>query len=146
MGYDGADAALKSIYALAKHFGGEMTDWGIDWFNTTYNFPRFEMPEMNSKEIMSILKQLGKFDSKTLKGLGECKLTGYFADESAIDGFRQAFASGIRDLGALMQAAFNSWLKAEQEECEASFGDERLGENFDCNLYTFHEDGSLNSF
>lgn len=141
-GYVGADDALESIKALAAHFDGEMKDWSIDYFNSSYSSASFEMPEMSEKEIRSRLKELGSYNRKTGRGNGDCKLTGYTADEDAIDGFRAAFRAGERDLTQLMDAAFDSWLKAAQADCEWQYEDEQFSENCEANGYEFYEDGS----
>ena len=143
IGYSWADEALDSIKALAKHFGGRMVDWSIDWFASSYSSARFDMPEMDRKEIAELLAELGTFDPDTLKGHGECKLTGVCFDEDAIDGFRRAFHAGESDLGELMDAAFDSWLKAAQADAEDQYSDEQFAENCEANDYWFTEDGEL---
>ncbi len=64
-------------------------------------------------------------------------------DEGAIDGFRIAFHAGERDLGELMMAAFRSWLKEAQSDCEWQYKDEAFGEMCDANDYEFYESGEL---
>lgn len=134
---------MASIEKLVEHFDGKMSDWSIDWFNCSASYATFDMPEMTSKEIKSRLAMLGSYNKKTLCGNGECKLTGYCGDENAIDGFRKAFLGGENDLTKLMQAAFNTWLKAAQEDCAGQYSDEIFSENSDANNYHYKQNGEL---
>src|SRR3990167_5919338 len=81
--YNWGDEAMDSINALAKHFGGKVSNWQIDWFDNSPSSMDFEMPEMTAKEIKALLGQLGTYNKRTGKGHGDCKLTGYCMDESA---------------------------------------------------------------
>ena len=139
--YSWAEDALSSIKALAVHCGGKMSDWEIDWFASSYSSASFSMPEMEAGEIESRMADLGSFDAKTLRGNGDCKLTGYCADEDAIDGFRKAWHAGERNLEKLMDAAFDSWLKAAQADCNFQNADEQVDESITANEYTFTESG-----
>jgi hypothetical protein len=144
MGFSWGDEYLDSIKALAKHFGGTLKSWEVDWFDSVpCSPPTFEMPEMGAAEIKARLKQLGTYNKRTGKGDGECKLTGFCADECAIDGFRIAHRGGERDLTALMEAAYDTWLKAAQADCADQFSDEQFSENCEANDYEFYEDGSF---
>lgn len=142
-GYSWSEEAMDSIKALAAHFGGRMSDWEVDWSNSSYSSATFDMPEMSAKDIRKLLGELGSFNRKTLKGKGDCKLTGFCMDEDAIDGFRIAFRKGERDLNALMQSAFDSWLNAAQSDYEWQFADEQFAEMCDANGYEFYESGKL---
>lgn len=142
--YIWGDDALESIKALAKHFGGKLKSYEIDWFDSVpCSPPKFEMPEMEREEIEELLGQLGSYDHKTLRGHGDCKLTSFCADEDAIDGFRKAFMGGESDLGELMDAAFDSWLKAAVADCRDFYEDERFSEHCDTSGYEFTEDGEF---
>lgn len=145
MGYPWAEDALASLKALAQHFGGEMADYSIDWFNSSYSSADFSMPEeWTEKDIRAALKTLGGYNRKTLKGNGECVLTGVCCDEDAIDGFRRAFLKdGERDLTRLMQAAFRSWLKAAQEDCAGIYSDEGMADTSEANGYRYTEAGEI---
>lgn len=144
-GYRWADEALKSMNALAEHFGGAVKDWSIDFFASSYSSMDFDMPDdMTAKEIRARLRELGTYDSKTLRGHGDCKLTGFCIDEDAVDGFRIAFVrEKERDLGKLMRAAFVNWLKACQTDCDDEYSDEQLSEHCDANNYEFHANGDI---
>ena len=143
-GYCWADDEMASIKALAEHFGGKMSNWEIDWFNCSHSSARFDMPELSKREIAELLKELGTYSRRTMRGNGECKLTGYCGDENAIDGFRIAFKRGkVVDLVELMQAAFDTWLKGAQSDCECQYSDEAFGEHCEANGYEFDEDGKF---
>jgi hypothetical protein len=139
--YPHSDDAFDSIKALAKHFGGKVADYSIDWFAASYSSMDFSMPELTAKEIKARLAKLGTYNKRTGKGHGECKLTGYCMDESAIDGFRSAWRKGERDLDALMQAAYDQWLIDCQSDCESFYSDENFSEHCDINEYEFYENG-----
>ncbi len=144
-GYNWGDEAFDSIKKLAEHFGGKVTNYDVDFFNCSHSSMSFDMPDdMTKAEIRRRLKELGTYNRRTLKGHGDCKLTGYCADENAIDGFRIAFVRGKEtDLNKLMEAAFRSWLKAAQDDCEDFYSDETFGEHCEANEYEFKEDGSF---
>lgn len=144
-GYPASDEALNSIHALAIHFGGRMYGYEIDWFGCSYSSAKFDVPDdMEHDEIAGRLAGLGSFNSETLHGDGDCKLTGFCIDEDAIDGFRIAFMrDGERDLGKLMQAAFRQWLKACQEDCAWLYADEAFSETCDENGFWFTVDGEF---
>ena len=144
-GFDWGGEAMDSIRGLAAHFGGAVSDWSIDWFDCNRCSMSFNMPDDLSKEdIRGLLKQLGTYNRHTLKGHGECKLTGYCMDEAAIDGFRWAFyRDKITDLGELMDAAYTTWIKAACADCEDQYSDEQFSENCEANKYEFDESGEL---
>lgn len=144
-GYNDHDEAMESLKHLAKHFGGELKDWEIDWFDGSYSHATFEMPDdMEYDQVAQRLGALGTFNPETGCGHGDCELTGYCHDEWAIDGFRQHWiAYGEPDLDKLMQAAFKTWLKACQSDCEHQYSDEAMQENCEANGYEFYEDGEM---
>ena len=140
--YHFAEDAMGSIKALAEHFHGRVSDWSIDWLNSSPSSMRFNMPEdMERVEIQTRLDQLGTFNPDTLKGDGDCKLTGYCADEAAIDGFRAAFMAGESDLAVLMPAGYQTWLKDTQSDAEYQFSLEGYAEHAEANAREFTEDG-----
>ena len=145
-GYAWSSESLNSLEALAKHFDGKMVDYQIDWFGNDLSRADFEMAEMPPDDIAAKLAELGTFDPETLEGYGDCKLTGYCHDESAIDGFRKAFQGprrGVTNLHTLMYAAFKSWLAACQEDCKDQFSDEQFDETCEANNWEFRADGTL---
>lgn len=145
-GYLNADEAFASIKKLAEHFGGRMVRYSVDFFACSHSSMNFEMPDDNmpASEIRRRLKELGTYNRKTLKGNGDCKLTGYCTDEDAIDGFRQAFVREKEThLEKLMQAAFKTWLQMCQDDCEDFYSYEVFEEHCDANSFEFYEDGSF---
>lgn len=139
--YPWAEEALASIRALAEHFGGRVTTYGVDFLRASYSHMDFDMPAMERREIKARLRRLGTFNKTTLRGNGDCKLTGYCADEDAIDGFRAAFFAGESDLAALMQAAFKTWLESVQADAEQAFSLEGYAEHADANNHEFYDSG-----
>jgi hypothetical protein len=102
------------------------------------------MPDnMERAEIAELLGQLGSFNASTLQGDGECKLTGVCCDEDAIAGFRKAFHAGKSDWETLMQAAFESLVKAGQADAKYEYSDEVFGEFCDANKIEFYESGEI---
>lgn len=142
-GYDWSDDALQSLKDMAEHFGGRVSDYSIDWFGTTHSWARIDMPEMDKEDIQDLLNELGEYNPETLKGTGECKLTGYCADEWLIDAFRKDFFAGETDLNELMQSAFENWLTHCQSDCEYQFSDEAMKETCEANEYEFLENGEM---
>lgn len=143
-GYTWSADALKSIYELAKHFGGRVGMYEIDWFDNMHSFMNFEMPnDMELEEIERRLAELGSFNEETGKGHGDCVLTGVCTDESAIDGLRIAWREGERDLEALMDAAYESWIKDAHDDCQAQYEDETFAEHCGANDYEFTADGAI---
>jgi hypothetical protein len=141
--YIWADEAVESLEAFARHFDVKLEDWQIDFACAAHSTATFSRSDLDEEEIESRLKGLGSFDPKTLMGSGECKLTGYCMDESAIDGFRKAWFSGERDLNELLQAGFESWIQAVQADYEYQCSDEQLAEHCEANEYFFTEEGEL---
>jgi hypothetical protein len=137
--------ALESLKKLAEHFEGKLTDYEIDWFNSSYSSAKFDMPDwMSLEEFNTKLKSLGSYNKETLKGDGDCVLTGYCADEDAIDGLRLAHKENpTADLNNLMQSAFKSWLKACQDDCKSQYSDDEFSEMCEANGYTFTINGKM---
>ncbi len=164
-GYAWSHEAKSSIKKLAEHFGGKVLDWQIDYFDCSPSSMEFRMPDLQDdflnyesdgtpehdaqwkewakKVIENKLAALGSFNPETLKGKGDCVLTGYCADEDAIDGFRIAFNEGELNLEKLMQAAFESWLEACQADCADYYSEAQFSEHCDSNEYEFYENGEL---
>jgi hypothetical protein len=146
-GFTRNEEYLASIKALAEHFGGKVSDYNIDWFGTARSSMSFEMPyeaDMPTTEISRRLKALGSYNRKTLKGNGDCKLTGWCYDESAIDGFRIAFMRGkICNPEELMQAAFRTWLEDAREDCAYDYSDEGYAETAEANGWEYYDNGEV---
>jgi hypothetical protein len=142
-GYSWSEDALASLKAFAEAFDAKLSDYQIDWFNCTYSSAEFSAPEMSRREVGRRLRALGTYDKKTLRGHGECKLTGYCSDEDALDGMRKAYFAGESDLGELLQEGFWSWLKAAQADAEYQYSDEAFLESCKANDYEFDESGHM---
>lgn len=141
-GYVSSGEAFKSLTELAKHFGGTLANYWVDFFATSHSSATFDMGELPQKEVKRRLDLLGSYNKTTLKGNGDCKLTGYCLDEDAIDGFRIAYMrDSERDLNALMQAAFTTWLNACQSDCASFYEDENFADHATANDMEFYEDG-----
>ena len=142
IGYAWSYEAIESLKKMAEHFGGKVRNYSINFFNSSYSSAKFDMPEdMEPHEIMAKLDELGTYNSETLQGHGDCKLTGYCGDESVIDGFRKAFFEGETDLEKLMKAGFNLWLKDAQADCEAQYEDDNFSEWSDGNEIRYLKNG-----
>lgn len=139
-GYAWSDDSLKSLKSLAEYFGGKLSDYSIDFFASSPSYARFDLPELTRAEIRVKMKGLGKYNRKTGKGHGECVLTGYCMDESAIDGLRKGIRAG-KPLDESFQMAFATWLKDCQDDCESFYDDSNFSEHCDANGYEFLENG-----
>jgi hypothetical protein len=144
-GYTWADEAIASLRKLAEHFHGKLKDYSIDFFKCSYSDATFDMPDLEPDEIGHLLARLGGFNPETQRGLGDCVLTGYCADENAIDGFRKAFHEGERDLNKLMASAFASWLEDAQADCADFYSFEQFAEHSDANDYEYTASGAFYS-
>ena len=143
-GYTFATEAMESLNTLAMYFGGKVKDYQIDFFDAYCpSWCIFEMPERDAEDIAELLEELGTYNPETLHGLGDCVLTGVCCDEWLIDGFREAWHTGQRNLNHLMSKAFDNWLKMCQEDCEYSYSDECMSETCEANYYEFYEDGTI---
>lgn len=142
-GYPWEAEAMDSLRKFAQAFGAKLTDWQVDWFACSPSHADFDAPEMSHAEIARRLLTLGEYSSETLRGCGDCKLTGYAADEDALDGFRKAFFSGEKDLSELLQEGFQSWLAAAQADCAHLYSDKGFSELCGANDWEFDEDGDL---
>jgi hypothetical protein len=149
VGFSSDDEYLAVLQVFANAFEAKLHDYSIDFFGGSHSWANFigkqseELPELTREEIAARLEKLGAYDPETLRGTGECKLTGYCADESAIDGFRIAFFTGESDLKTLLEAGFRSWLEDAQSEAEGQYEDENFAEHCEINGYEFNEKGEL---
>lgn len=143
-GYAWSEEAIASIEALAEHFDGRVTNYDIDWLNPSHSVFKFDMPEMKPAEIRAKLKELGTYNQRTGKGHGECKLTGYCADDDCIDGFRLAFRNDPKQsLEDLMHYAGEELLQSACRDYEHQLSMEAFIENCEANDYWFDENGNL---
>jgi hypothetical protein len=143
--YAWSSEAIASIKALAEHFGGRLTNYGIDWLNPGRSSFKFDMPDdMPVKEVRSLLKELGTYNKRTGKGHGQCKLTGYCADDDCIDGFRLAFRNDPKQsLDDLMHYAGEELLQSACRDYEHQLSEEAFAESCEANGYEFDEHGNM---
>lgn len=136
--------ALKSLEKFAEHFGATLKRYEIDWQEPGRSFAKFETPDEphTAKELRALIKSMGTYDKETLRGLGDCKFTGFCMDEDAADGARIAYHNGERDLGELLQAGFQSWHKAATADYEHQLSKEGFEETCESNEWEFNEDGT----
>lgn len=139
--YSWSQEAIDSLNKMTERFGGKIKDYSIDFYDNSYSSIDFDMPEMEEAEIKEILDTLGNFNPDTLKGLGDCVLTGVCFDEAVIDGFRQAWYKGERNLDKLMQAGFKTWLEDCQSDALSQLEDEQVAESIRANEYDFTIEG-----
>ena len=139
--YPWGDDAIASLKAFAKHFGATLRDWSIDWSNSCYSSAKFhytpdDIEDANALEAF-IAAKVGE-----LKHDGSCQFTSYCADDDCNEGAVKAYAAGERDLNAILQAGFQSWLAAAQADYAASMEDDAVAESIIANGYEFLADGS----
>ena len=143
--YNFEHEAMQSLKKFTEHFNSELNDWSIDFWNTGHSYVKFSIPEhmekISENDLKLSIEAMGEYSRKTLKGLGDCKFTGVCFDEDAADGARKAFFAGERDINEILQAGFDSWLKAVQNDVEYQMSDEAIKETFEANDYDFTEEG-----
>ncbi len=147
--------ALESLKKLAAHFSARLIDYEVDYTASSYSSAKFSTDETyyedeNGNEIdrekwlTARVNALGDYNKRTLRGNGDCVLTGVCYDEDAIDGLRIAFIKDKeRGLNTLLQAGFKTWLKSIQEEYAYQYTDEAFAEMCDSNDYEFTDKGEL---
>jgi len=134
--YDWGDDAIASLKAFALHFGSKLTDWSIDWSgNYSPNFARFEDVYLEPEELERVIGEL-KHD-------GSGQFTGYCADDDCNEGAVKAYRTGERDVMEILQAGFDSWLKAAQSDYASSLEDAALRETCEANDYWFDRSGRI---
>lgn len=132
----------ESFTTLVKRFNGQIRDWSID--SGYYSgWVRIDADDIEEDILADIVNELGSYDPTTLRGNGDCVLTGYCADEYAIDGLRKAYHAGERNVENLLWAGFATWRKACNEEYEYHMTDEAIAETCEANDYWFDENGGF---
>lgn len=147
MEYYWGNEAIESLEAFLKRFNCELRDYSIDFLEPYRNqysikYPDFYRPSEKIAFIQSTLDELGSYNPETLKGTGECKLTGVCFDEPLIDGVRIEFNKGETDIEELIKAGIHLWEQEVKSDYESQFTDEYLSEHFEANEYEFLEDGT----
>lgn len=134
-GYVDAEDALASLKAFAEHFGSELVDYSVDWGNSSYSSAKFADVDLDAEELAYRVAQLNHD--------GSCQFTGYCADDDCNEGAVKAYNAGERDVQKLLEAGFQSWLKASQYDYEALMEDAAFGETCDANEWQFYSDGRI---
>jgi len=143
-GYHYEQEAFESLKKLAEHFGSKLVSWEVHFAACSHSSAKFaEAPEYTSTELGDLIDELGEYSPESFKGTGECVLTGYCMDESAIDGLRIAYFAGERDIDRLLQAGFATWLADCQADFASTLEDDYLVEHCEANGYEFDKDGEL---
>lgn len=139
--------AITSLEKFAEHFNCTLKNYQIDWTEKYRNEVKFDVPEYvqdwTEKELKAQILSMGKFNKKTLKGIGECKFTGVCFDEDAADGAREAFFKGERDIKEILYAGYESWYKSCNADYEYQLSEEGYAEHCEANDYEFYEDGEM---
>lgn len=147
--YFWGDDAMASLKAFLNHFNCNLKDWSIDFLEPYRNNIKIAYPDpeedeaLYEDEILDLLNQLGSYDPETLRGNGDCKLTGYCMDESLIDGFRKAWFGGERDLKELIEAGISQWEIDVRVDAEYQYSEEGFKDLCEANDYEFTEDGEM---
>ena len=143
--YHFGDEALESLKKFAEHFNAELRDWSIDYLEGYRSHVKFVLPEPEptEKELKEMIKSMGSYNKKTLRGLGDCKFTGVCFDENCADGAREAFVKGERNLLELLFAGYGEWHRAVTGDVEYQMSEEAFAETCEANEYTFEENGKM---
>lgn len=150
VGASWTDEWFDSLKAVVEHFGGTLEDWSIDWNDAITANVTISAPEMTAGEFRAKLDDCGSYNPETLKGNGDCKLTGYCGDENVIDGIRQSFYADPQpaddediDVESILMDGFYSWREAVAADVADQFSDDGFSEHCDANGYEFYENGEL---
>lgn len=137
--------AIETLSKGADYFGSKLLNYSIDWMNPSQSTIIFnEVDELTKTEIKSLIKSAGKYNSKTFKGIGECKLTGVDHDENFLDGIRISFfKNGETDINELLKQGAESLLIACEKDYEYQLSKEAYTEHCQANGYEFTEEGEL---
>jgi len=145
-GYNWANEALESLKKFAQHFGAQLKDWEINFFDNSHSRVRFSVPDepIKKRDLKKLILSMGSYNKRTLKGNGDCVFTGVCLDEDAADGARMAFLKdGQTDLQEILQSGFNTWLKACQADAANQISDKGIREELINNDQLFEQDGTL---
>lgn len=140
---------IETLKKFSAHFSAE-ADYTIDlghlsigYYESPYSTVKFTMDEEFTKdELKSLIKSMGSYDKKSLKGMGDCVFTGVCFDDDAADGAREAFFSGTTDLNEILTAGFYSLMKAAAEDNVFQLSEEGYADLCDANEYEFKADGT----
>jgi len=142
--------AMKSLNKFTEHFGADLSRYEIDFYGGSPSYARFDVSDYaeyqtKETELKQMIQGMGSYNKKTLKGKGDCKFTGFCMDEDATDGARRAYFKGERSIKELLNAGFNTWLKAAQADYRHQISAEGFAEDCEANGWTFEADGTMNN-
>ena len=141
--YNWGNDAIESLKAFVDHMGGDLRDYSIDWLEPGRSTIRVNVnEEMDEDELKSLIESMGSYNPETLRGLGDCKFTGYTADDNLADGAREAYFKGERDVRELINAGFEQFLQACREDFEYQMSAKCFRENYADND-EYYEDGEI---
>lgn len=151
--------AVDSLKAFADHMGCRLYDWSIRadcaaHSSIRVNGPDEEVPETVEDEdgeqveneeyadLVERIKSLGSYNPDTLKGHGDCKLTGVCWDEYLGDWAREAFFKyGETRATEIVRAGAEELFRIIEEECEYRHSDEAIMEDCEANGWEFTANG-----
>ena len=133
--YNWAEDALASLRGFAEHFGSRLDRWSIDWGDNSYSDCAFASVDCEPEELETLVKEL--------RTDGGCQFTGYCIDDDCNDGAVKAYADGERDVMNILEAGFETWLKAAHADYEYQTSEEAIAENCESNDYWFDAKGNL---
>jgi len=135
-GYFYADESINSLFEFAKILGTKVTDFNIDFYDTTEkSYCKFKK-QWKYKEIdwHYIIKNLSDMD-----GL----FTGYFADVHLFRELREAvYEDKELNPNIILKRCFREWLRACREEAETYISKDYICAKFQQENFIFLEDGT----
>ena len=142
----------KTIQAFEEHMNVTL-DWEIDYTDSMPTKPtRASVPwyledaddPENIESLKDAVESLGSYDPETLKGYGDCVLTGVIYDEEIADGARYAFyREGSTDRAYVAKRGMDFLEKTIHQEYAYKSSYEHASELADANDYWFTENGRL---
>ncbi|MDD4354225.1 MAG: hypothetical protein PHN56_07275 [Candidatus Nanoarchaeia archaeon] len=145
--YFWGDDAIKSIEKFMEHFNCSFDNYEIDWCEKYRNSFKITIPEymenISEDELKEYILSMGSFNPNTLNGHGDCKFTGYCADEDVADGARKAFFAGERNLHDILYAGYESWYTSVNADYEYQQTIEFYADHCEMNDYYFTENGEM---
>jgi len=143
-GYNWGDEAIETLKKGIDFLGGYLSNYSIDFAEPYRNSVTFTCNDMEDhEELYLLIESMGTYNKETLKGHGDCKLTGFSMDENFFDGVRIAYFQGETDKRELILAGMSQWENACREDYEYQFSEETLIELAECNDYEYTEEGEL---
>lgn len=141
--YNHTSEAIASLEAFADAFDASISYADIDFSGAHPAVIDFDCNAMDVSELSKRLANLGGYNSTTLRGLGDCKLTGASTDEDVLDGFRIAFMRDKEtDLKSLLLAGARELVMSCARDYQHQTSEDYLSERCDANGFLFLENGT----